>query len=330
MDYPKPDLPQTMRAMTMRGFGPPEVIEARDVALPPRRLDTDVLIETHAAGVNPFETKLRRGWLAPIFPAVGEGHVLGSDVSGILVEKGFDVSDLDLEVGDRVWGVTDAMRWGSYAEYTASDSYRIRRAPKNLSFEEAAAVPMAGSTAWWALVNLARIEPGMRVLIHAGAGGVGGFAVQIAKHFGAWVAATASAAKTEYVRSLGADDVIDYQAGDFRDLVSDIDIVLDPIGGETNLRSYEVLRPGGTLLVVLRGDQVEMANRERLMKKHDVITKVVAFSAAPDALDRLRELFEDGSLKPPRIEVLPLAQASEAHRRIESGHTLGKIILKVR
>ena len=202
--------------------------------------------------------------------------------------------------------------------------------PANLSFEQAAAVPMAGCTAWHALVTLGGIEPGKRVLVHAGAGGVGGMAIQIAKAHGCWVAATASAANQEYLRELGADQPIDYTAGDFAEQVHDIDVVLDSIGRETNLASYRTMRRGGTMLVVLRGDELEMANRARLCAQYGVTAKGVIFSARPDILDSLRDLYEADRLAPPRITVLPLADAAKAHAMSETGHTAGKLVLKVR
>lgn len=324
---PDPVTQGNMRAVVMQEFGPPETLALADIPKPAMMPHNEVFIEVHAAGVNPFETKLRRGWFQGMFP-VGPGHVLGLDVAGTIAAKGFDVSEF--EVGDRVWGLLDPVRSGCYADYVAAPSYQVRRMPGNLSFTQAAAVPMAGCTAWYGLVNLANVGPGKRVLVHAGAGGVGSMGIQIAKAHGAWVAATASTRNLDYLRSLGVDQAIDYTTENFTDMVSDIDVVLDPIGGETNLASYRVLKRGGTLLVVLRGDQVEMQNRDRLMAESGVTTRVVAFSAQPQILDAMRPMFEDGRLKAPLETVLPLAQAAEAHRMSETGRTRGKIVLEVR
>lgn len=319
-----------MRAVIMTAFGPPETALTYGKAPRPGIMPHNgVLVEVHAAGVNPFETKLRRGWFAQLFPILPP-HILGQDMAGVVVQKGFDVSALEFDVGDRVWGLLDPAQPGTYAEYVASPNYLVRRMPANLSFEQAAAVPLAGCTAWHALVTLGEITPGSRVLIHAGAGGVGGFAIQIAKAHGCWVAATASTANLGYLRELGADQAIDYTAGDFAGQVGDLDVVLDTVGRETNLASYRVLKRGGILLVVLRGDQMEMQNRERLMAQHGVTTKVVSFFALPDILDRLRDLYEAGTLAPPRITVLPLEDAAKAHAMSETGHTVGKLVLKVR
>ena len=191
-------------------------------------------------------------------------------------------------------------------------------------------MPMAGCTAWHALVTLGGIEPGKRVLVHAGAGGVGGLAIQIAKAHGCWVAATASAANLAYLRELAVDQAIDYAACDFAEQVSEIDVVLDSIGRETNLASYRTMRRGGTMLVVLRGDEMEMANRARLCAEYRVTAKGVIFSAHPEILDRLRDLYEAGRLAPPRITVLPLQDAAKAHAMSETGHVAGKLVLKVR
>ena len=321
-----PKLPETMRAALLTGYGGPEVLQPGEVPLPRMAPHNEVLVKVEAAGLNPFEAKLRRGWLAGLFP-LALPHVLGCDASGTIVAKGFDVSEF--EIGDRVWGLVDAARSGAYAEYVAAPSYLIRRMPANLSFEQAAAVPTAACTAWYGLKMLGGIKPGDRVLIHAGSGGVGSFAIQIAKHFGAWVATTASATNADYVRDLGADAVIDYAATDFRDAVQDIDIVLDVLGGEVGQRSYQVLRPGGTLLVVLRGDPVEMENRAANEAKYGVTARVVAFSAQPDILDALRPLFEAGTIRVPLEAVLSLAEVGAAHERLDAGHARGKSVLRI-
>ena len=234
----------------------------------------------------------------------------------------------EFEIGDRVWGLVDAMRPGTYAEYVAAPSFLIRNMPANLSFEQAAAVPTAACTAWYGLKTLAGVRAGQRVLVQAGSGGVGSFAIQIAKHFGAWVATTASAANADFVRGLGADEVIDYATDDFTRL-QDIDIVFDVLGGEVGQRSYQVLKPGGTMLVVLRGDQTEMQNRDANMAKYGVTTKIVAFSAQPEILDAMRPLFESGALKVPLEHVYPLDEIAAAHAALDAGHARGKTALRI-
>jgi NADPH:quinone reductase-like Zn-dependent oxidoreductase len=236
----------------------------------------------------------------------------------------------EFAVGDRVYGLIDCMRPGAYAEVAVAPSYLVRRMPANLTFVEAAAVPMAACTAWHGLINLAGITHGSRVLVQAGAGGVGSFAIQIAKAHGAHVTTTASAASADHCRSLGADVVIDYSADDFTAQGRVFDVVLDVIGGDVGQNSYKVLKPGGTLLVVLRGDGVEIANRERNMADYGVTTRIVAFSAQPDILDQLRPLIEAGTIKVPLAGTVPLDDVAAAHAAIDAGHARGKTVLQVR
>jgi len=318
-----PALPATMRAALLTGYGGPEMLHVGEAALPAFAPHNEVLVKVAAAGLNPFEAKLRRGWLAMMFPFEFP-KILGGDVAGTIVAKGFDVSEFD--IGDRVWGLVDAMRPGAYGEYVAAPSVLIRHMPSNLSFPEAAAVPTAACTAWYALRTLAGIKAGDRVLIQAGSGGVGSFAIQIAKHCGAWVATTASAANADFVRDLGADEVVDYVGDDFTRL-TDIDIVLDVIGGDVGQRSFKVLRPGGTMLVVLRGDQVEMAARGANEATYGVAVKIVAFSAQPEILDALRRLFETGALRVPLTETFALEDVAAAHARLDAGHARGKMAM---
>lgn len=323
---PGPELPQTMRAALLTGYGGPEVLKIADVPLPAYAPHNEVLIEVRAAGLNPFEAKVRRGWLAGLFP-LQLPHVLGTDVAGVVVRKGFDVSEL--EVGDMVYGLLDPMRQGTYAGYVAAPSYLVRRSPANLSFAEAAAVPMAACTAWYGLVTMAGIGPGSRVLVQAASGGVGAFAVQIAKAHGAWVAATCSAANRAFVESLGADLVIDYAAQSLAEAVSDCDVVLNSIGGETALESYKVLKPGGQLLIVLRGDMVELKARHAMMAQYGVTTREIAFSAQPEILDRLRPLIEEGRITVHLERRLSLEEVVEAHGLLDAGGRRGKLVLEM-
>ncbi|KEO90014.1 hypothetical protein EH32_03225 [Erythrobacter litoralis] len=315
-----------MPAAVLTGYGDPDMFRIEHVPLPSPAPHNEVLIEVKAAGVNPFEAKMRRGWLAGLFP-LPLPHVLGTDLAGVVVRKGFDVSEL--EVGDRVYGLVDPMRQGSYAGYVAAPSYLVRRMPANLDFAEAAAVPMAACTAWYGLVDMAGIGPGSRVLIQAASGGVGAFAVQIAKARGAWVAATCSAANRAFVESLGADLVIDYATQAMSEAVSDLDVVLNCIGGETALESYKVIRRGGQLLIVLRGDQVELEARQRMMEEYGVVTREVAFSAQPQILDELRPLIEQGKIKVNLEKRLPLTEVAEAHRLLDEGGRRGKLVLDI-
>lgn len=319
-----PQLPQTMRAALLSGYGGPEMLKIADVPLPAYAPHNEVLIEVRAAGINPFEAKVRRGWLAGLFP-LALPHVLGTDVAGVVVRKGFDVSEL--EVGDSVYGLLDPMRQGTYAGYVAAPSYLVRRMPENLDFAEAAAVPMAACTAWHGLVNIAGIGPGSRVLVQAASGGVGAFAVQIAKARGAWVAATCSEANRAYVQSLGADLIIDYASQNLTEAVGDLDVVLNSVGGETALESYKVLKAGGQLLIVLRGDMVELKARHAMMAQYGVTTREIAFSAQPDILDALRPLIETAQIRVTLEERIGLENVVEAHQKLDAGHRCGKLVL---
>jgi NADPH:quinone reductase-like Zn-dependent oxidoreductase len=320
----EPDLPPTTKAVLLTGYGGPEMLKLADVPLPQMAPHNEVLIEVKAAGVNPFEAKLRRGWLAGLFP-LALPHVLGTDVAGVVVRKGFDVSELD--VGDRVYGLLDPLRQGSYAGYVAAPSYLVRRMPDGLDFAEAAAVPMAACTAWYALVDMAQVGPGSRVLVQAASGGVGSFAVQIAKAMGAWVAATCSTRHLDFVRGLGADLAIDYSAGAVDEAACDLDVVLNSIGGDTAVASYPLLKRGGQLLIVLRGDRVELECRARLSAAHGVTVREVAFSAQPQILDLLRPLLATGKVKVPLEARLPLADVGEAHALLDAGSRQGKLVL---
>lgn len=316
-----------MKAVLLERFGTElEVLALRD-APEPQIGPTDVLVDVHAAGFNPFECKLRKGWLQRFYP-FRFPHVLGNDFAGVVVDRGPAV--WGLEVGDRVYGMQDTMRWGSYAERVAVNFANVRRMPSNLGFEEAASLPMVYETAWMGLVDMALVRPGELVLVHGGAGGVGSAAVQLARALGAHVAATCSTDAVDFVRGLGASVVVDYRTQDFTRLLANVDVVFDPIGGQTNLNSYRVVRRGARICVVLREDKLEMENAARLCAEHGVARHVVAFEQRADVLDYIRPMFEDGRLKPVVRTVLPLADVREAHRASDAGGARGKVVLKVR
>lgn len=296
----------------------------REIPEPGMMPHNEVRIEVHAAGVNPFDVKLRNGVLQHRFP-VSPGHILGCDVAGIVTERGFDVSHV--EVGDRVYGLLDPMRSGSYAESVVAPSWLVRRAPKSLSFEQTAAVPMAGCTAWVALSELTAIRRGARVLVTGAGGGVGSFVIQLAKHFGAYVTAIAAAEKHEYVLQLGADDALDYSVFKGSELHGLIDVIIDTKGGQTNLECVDALVPGGVLLSVRRDDECAMRLGERRPESQ---SKIVVFDARPGALEQLGALFDAGELRAPDLRVFPLEQFASAHELMEAGRACGKIVLKVR
>lgn len=229
------------------------------------------------------------------------------------------------EVGDEVYGLPFFPRpAGGHADYVAVPSRQLARKPAGIDHVHAAALPLAGLTAWQSLVDTAHVEPGQRVLIHGGGGGVGHLAVQVAKARGAHVIATASGSKHEFVKSLGADEVIDYRTVDFTDTVRDVDVVLETVGGDYGERSLRSLRPGGLLITV-----VERASTVLKARTEAAGIRFAGISVEPDyvGLEALADLVESGRLRPNVADALPLAEAAKAHELIESGHTTGKVVL---
>ncbi|MEJ8633393.1 MULTISPECIES: NADP-dependent oxidoreductase [Streptomyces] len=316
----------TMRAITQDTFGGPDVLRLADVARP-EPLPTEVLVRVHAAGVNPVDWKTREG--GGMAGVLGEPpFILGWDVSGVVEAVGFGVHTL--EVGDEVYGMPWFPRQaGAYAEYVTAPARQFVRKPSTIGHDLAAAVPLAGLTAWQALVDAAGVEPGQRVLIHAAAGGVGHFAVQFAKHLGAYVIGTAREAKHEWLRSLGADELVDYTAVRFEDAVKDVDVVIDLIGDgveETSTRSLATLRPGGTLVAVPSGVSPELV---AAAEARGLVAKPYLVEPDGPSLARIAALIDEGTVRVEVEDVLPLAEAAEAHRRGEQGRTRGKLVLNV-
>ncbi|MFI1393637.1 NADP-dependent oxidoreductase [Streptomyces sp. NPDC020681] len=317
---------QTMRAITQDTFGGPEVLRLAEVPRP-EPLPTEVLVRVHAAGVNPVDWKTRGGsGMAGLFGP--PPHILGWDVSGVVEEVGFGVHTL--EVGDEVYG----MPWfprpaGAYAEYVTAPARQFARKPATAGHDVAAAVPLAGLTAWQSLVDAAQVEAGQRVLIHAAAGGVGHLAVQFAKHLGAHVIGTARAGKHDWLRSLGADELVDYTAVRFEDVVRDVDVVIDLIGDghdSTGVRSLKTLRPGGTVIAVPSGVSAEL---KEAAEAQGLSAKPYLVEPDGPALARIASLIDKGEVRVEVEDVLPLADAAEAHRRGETGRTRGKLVLRV-
>ncbi|MEV7417800.1 NADP-dependent oxidoreductase [Streptomyces sp. NPDC089919] len=307
-----------MRAVVVSEWGGPEVLTETEVERPEPGLG-EVLVRVHAAGVNPVDWKTRAsGGLI----AWGELPQVGWDLSGTVEAAGPGVTAF--RPGDEVFGMPLFPRQASaYAEYAVVPARQLAAKPAGLSHVEAAALPLAALTAWQALVDTAAVRPGERVLVHAAAGGVGHFAVQIAKALGAYVIGTASAGKHELVRSLGADEVVDYREVRFEDVLSDVDVVLDGMGGETAERSLKVLRAGGRLVTLPGPDDVPAAVPAGLRAEWMLVEPDQA------GLREIAALVERGALKPVVETVLPLAEAARAHEIGERGRTAGKIVLSV-
>lgn len=311
----------TMRAISQNVIGGPEVLT--EVELPiPTPGPGEILIRVRAAGLNP--TDWRHRGATGLF--LGDPpFVLGWDVSGDVVATGTGVALF--APGDEVFGMLPYPHGhGALAEYVVGPTRAFARKPLPLDHIHAAAIPLAALTAWQALIDTAKLQAGQRVLIHAAAGGVGHFAVQIAKARGAHVIGTASAANHEFLRELGADEVIDYRTTDFAEAVRDVDVALDSIDDENSLRSMRTLRPGG-LLVSLRGFSSVDLIAEAAKLGVRAIRMLVEHDHA--GITALAELVEAGALRPTIAEVFPLADAAKAHTLGETGRTVGKLVLTV-
>jgi len=309
-----------MRIITQHQLGGPEVLTVID-APTPRPLPTEVLVRVRAIGLNPLEARLRAGE----FPLLGEvPFVLGWDISGV-VEEG--PATWRFRPGDEVFGMPLFPRAANaYAEFVSAPALHLVRKPAALSHVEAAALPVVGLTAWQGLVHLAGVGAGDRVLVHGGGGGVGHVAIQIAKALGAHVITTAGAGKREFVEGLGADEVIDYAAVDFAEVVRDVDVVLDTIGGDTAERSLAVLRQGGHLVTAVAEDNPELIARTEAAGMR---FSGVAVDPDPVGLRALVDLVDQGKLRVHVQEVFPFERVADAHRLLDGGHLQGKVVLTV-
>ena len=310
---------QTMKGVRIHNYGGPEVLKFEAAPRPEPKAD-EVLIRVHAAGVSPFDWQIRAGHLKNIFP-VSFPLILGWDLSGVIEKVG--PSAPRFKKGDEVFSMPDAMRNGAYAEYIVVRESEVALKPKALHHIRAAAVPLAALTAWHALFDTAELQPAQRILIHGGAGGVGHFAVQLAKWKGAHVIATASAKNHELLYELGVDEVIDYNTQRFENVARDVDVVLDPIGGETQERSWKVLRAGGILISLVQPPSEKKAK--------SVGVRAAMLDSWPDgeSLAEIATIIDAGKLAPVINRILPLSEARRAHELSQSGHTHGKIVLRV-
>ncbi len=315
-----------MRAMTMSQSGDADVLELAELARPVRT-NAEVLVQVVAAGVNPIDVKTRAGRGG--FPAIQNFPVvLGNDFSGVVVEAPYEAHPL--QPGTEVYGMTTVPRvQGAYAEYLSVSELSLVRKPATLSHVEAAAVPLAALTAWGMVVETARAHEGQRMLIHAGAGGVGHFAVQFASYFGAHVIATGSAQNADWLRSLGAAEVIDYTAVRFEEELAPVDAVIDLIGNvsdDTATRSLKVLRPGGIIVNGPTGSWPTLAEDCEAAGVRGTGYRVSPNGATLAVISRL---LDSGDVRVAVEQVFDLAEAAAAHRQIETGHTRGKIVLQV-
>lgn len=307
-----------MKAAYFMKNGGPEVLQYGDVPDPVAR-PGEVLIDVHAASVNAADWKVRAGHYAPItdFP-----HIPGRDFSGVVCALGDGVKDF--AVGDPVFGVCDVGHDGAYAEKIAIQSAIVARKPESLSHVECAALALIGLTALVSIEDTLRLKAGETILVQGGAGGVAGFAIQLAKHLGARVITTASAANHDYLRRLGADQIIDYNAQDFTRVVSGCDAVFDTVGGEVTQRSFVVLRPGG------RAAFIASRNTAPPSPRADVASLRPKVGRDRAHLDRVAALVTTGVVRVPEITTYTLSEAATAHAVSEGRHLRGKLVFKVR
>ena len=319
-------MPKTMRAALLDDAGGPDALRIGETSFPDK-VNAEFLVKVVAASVNPIDAKTRagRGVFGAIhsFPAV-----LGHDFSGVVVESPYSAHPI--RPGDEVFGMVPVPRsGGSYAEYVSVPALSVVKKPATLSHIEAAAVPLAALTAWGMVVEVAKAHEGQRMLIHAGSGGVGHFAVQFASYFGAHVIATASGSKASWLRSLGAAEVIDYRTTRFEDVVHDADVVIDLVGNvhdDTGTRSLAALRPGGLIVNAPTGSWPGFAEDAA-----NAGVRGTDYKVAPDGntLAVIARLLEAGNVRVHVDEIFPLDRIAEAHAAIEDGHTRGKIAVKI-
>ena len=310
----------TMKAVRIHNFGGPEVLRYED-APRPKPAPNEVLIRVNAAGVNPVDWKIREGHLKQLVE--NKFHlILGWDLSGVVEQVGAKVSQF--KKGDEVFSKPDTSRDGDYAEYIVVREFEVALKPKSLHHVYAAAVPLAGLTAWQALFDIGKLQPGQRILIHGGSGGVGHFAIQFARWKGAYVYATASTKNQELICRLGAHKTIDYTKERFEEVADKIDIVLDTIGADTQERSWKVLKKGGLLASIVQPPDTEKA------KEFGVRGEFVWSQPNGKQLAEIAGLIDSGNIKVVLDRILPLSEARRAHELSKTGHARGKIVLRVK
>jgi NADPH:quinone reductase-like Zn-dependent oxidoreductase len=311
----------------------------------PEVRDDDVLVQVHAAGVNQLDSKIRNGEFKFILP-YRLPLILGNDVAGVVVRVGSQARRF--KPGDEVYARPQENRIGTFAEFIAMNEADVALKPRNLTMEEAASIPLVGLTAWQVLIERANLKPGQKVLIHAGSGGVGTFAIQLAKHLGATVATTASAANADLVKGLGADVVIDYQKEAFEKLLSGYDVVLNSLGKDPLEKSLPVLKPGGKLISISGPPDVAFAKENgsnwflqqamgllslgirRQAKRHGVTYSFLFMRANGEQLRKITSLIEAGIIRPVIDRIFPFEATNEALAYLEAGRAKGKVVIKVR
>jgi alcohol dehydrogenase len=333
-----------MKAFVIDRYGRKSDVRARDMPVPELRED-DVLVQIHAAGVNPLDSKIRDGEFKLILP-YRLPLILGNDLAGVVVRVGSRVRRL--KPGDEVYARPPKDRIGTFAEFIAIEEAAVALKPTALSMEEAASIPLVALTAWQALVEKGRLKKGQKVLIHAGSGGVGTFAIQLARHLGAIVATTASAANAGLMKQLGADIVIDYKKDDFTAVLKDYDVVLDTQGGNTLERSLRVLKTGGKLIGIAGPPDPDFAKKmgaswflktvmgflsyriRKAARRREVTYSFLFMRADGDQLGQIATLIDSGAIRPVIDRIFPFESTREALAYVETGRSKGKVVIKIR
>jgi NADPH:quinone reductase-like Zn-dependent oxidoreductase len=332
-----------MKAYIVNRYGKKEKLQLTEIAEPVVK-ETDVLVQIHSAGVNVLDSKIRDGEFKMILP-YKPPFALGHDVAGIVTKVGSRVSKL--KVGDAIYARPADHRIGTFAEFISINENDVAIKPKNLSMEEAASIPLVGLTAWQALVEKANLKKGQKVFIQAGSGGVGTFAIQLAKHLGATVATTTSAANIDLVKSLGADIVIDYKKEDFETILKDYDVVLNSQDTKTLEKSLKVLKPGGKVISISGPPDPDFGREinanwflkivfkflstgiRKKAKRRGVNFSFLFMRAQGEQLSQITKLIESGVIKPVMDKVFSFEQTNEAMFYVETGRAKGKVVVKV-
>jgi NADPH:quinone reductase-like Zn-dependent oxidoreductase len=333
-----------MKAFIINGYGKKETLKLTEIAEPILK-ENDILVQIHSAGVNQLDSKIRDGEFKLILP-YKTPFILGHDVAGVVTKVGLKVRRF--KVGDEVYARPADHRIGTFAEFIAINENDAAIKPKELTMEEAASIPLVGLTAWQALIEKADLKKGQKVFIQAGSGGVGTFAIQLAKHLGATVATTTSADNFELVKSLGADVVIDYKKNDFETILHNYDVVLNSQDGKTLEKSLRVLKPGGKLISISGPPDPDFAKEIGLSWVLKLVTRLLSFGvrrkakrlnvsysflfmrANGDQLNKITSLINSGVIRPVMDKIFPFEATNEAMAYVASGRAKGKVVVKVK
>ena len=311
-----------MKAAQLTSYGGQNSLQIKIDVDRPLPAAGQVLVAVHAAAVNPFDIKVREG-LVQQMAKLELPATLGGDMAGVVAELGEGVTGF--QAGQAVYGQAGGLSGqGSFAEFTPVKAESLSSKPSSIDFKTAAALPLVSVSAYQALVDHMNLQSGQKILIHGGAGGIGTMAIQLAKHLGAYVATTATGSEVDYVKNLGADEVVDYTSQDFSTILKNYDAVFDTVGGETNIKSYKVLKAGGSLV-----SMVEQPNEE-LIKQQGVQYTAQFTRVTTERLENITKLVDSGILKVHIDKTFPLDQAAEALEYLKTGHPHGKVVIEIK